>query len=365
MSDPSNSPQRYPPTLPSSIDPGSLQKAVARLNEIVEMITGQRGPATYSLAEGMLQLRKQVVHGERTITSSIREVNEVSEGLAQRTTIIEAELEDARNPEANLSAKLTEVDQARIDGDTALAAQIVTAEAHATGGDAVTQMRMVAEAAPAGYTAQFSMFLRVSNVNYPVGLTMRLDSGGDAYIDFTALKVRFTDPSYGGGVPGNVLTYNGTHWVFGVPIIITTGEIATDAVTSLAANSGTILGSSVGVTKTFSAGSDAVVLVSTSPPTSITPAASGNYAAAYRQFSIKLDGVQVGVQGGHDRPIRADTTVVSGVAVITTMNWAPVPTFGIHIITGLSAGSHTISVDDGGGFPIASDAVVVVLERKR
>lgn len=122
----------YPSLLEPSLDPGSLKKSILRLNEVVEMMTGQRGKAEYSLQEGMLSIRKSLTIQNTTIEASIREINEVmvsaDEALAQRTTIIEAEIENARGGSLDLAARITSVDLARVTGDSALASSITTVE---------------------------------------------------------------------------------------------------------------------------------------------------------------------------------------------------------------------------------------------
>ncbi len=97
------------------------------------MLTGQRGPKEYSFPEGMLQIQKRLVTAEATLTGRIVEINEISlqanEALAQRTSIIEAELVAARAGEPSLLARITEVDTARVSGDDALAIRATTLEA--------------------------------------------------------------------------------------------------------------------------------------------------------------------------------------------------------------------------------------------
>lgn len=122
----------YPSLLEPSLDVASLQKSILRLNEVVQMITGQRGAAEYSLQEGMLSIRKSLIVQGREISASITDINETlvsaDEALAQRTTIIEAEITSARSGEASLLARITEVNLARVNGDVALAQRATNLE---------------------------------------------------------------------------------------------------------------------------------------------------------------------------------------------------------------------------------------------
>lgn len=127
---------RYPSIPDPTQDPASLQQSVIRIKEIVEMITGQRGPPEakeYSLLEGLTQVQKSVGAN----SARIAELNEVvvngDQSLAQRTTILEAAQAQTNNNYGSLSARITQVDTARVDGDVALAQHAQTLQATFTG----------------------------------------------------------------------------------------------------------------------------------------------------------------------------------------------------------------------------------------
>lgn len=126
-------PARTYPTVPyPTREPASLQASVERLKEGYELLTGQTGPKEYSMQEGLTQIRRQLFTADQTVTARMLELNEAqtsaNNALAQRTTIIEAEITNARGGEASLLARITTVDQARISGDNALASRTTTLE---------------------------------------------------------------------------------------------------------------------------------------------------------------------------------------------------------------------------------------------
>jgi hypothetical protein len=99
-----------------------------RLKEGYELLTGQRGPAAYSLQEGLTQIQR--VSGNTR--ASILELNELvvsaNTAMAQRTTLIEAEIAAARAGEATLAARFTEVITTSADETSAVALRATNLE---------------------------------------------------------------------------------------------------------------------------------------------------------------------------------------------------------------------------------------------
>jgi len=127
---------------------------------------------------------------------------------------------------------------ARASGDSANASLIIAAEARVSGGSAATaQIQIAAEANPSGYVASFGYYLRVSGNNYPVGMVARVTSGGVGEIAFLASQFSLTDPSFNGGLPGNVFTYSAPFFRFNVPVLLDTGELAGNAASKIRSNS--------------------------------------------------------------------------------------------------------------------------------
>jgi hypothetical protein len=209
------------------------------------MLTGQRGAAEYSLVDGLVQIQKQ----NETSRARILELNETVLGpgtsLAQRTSILEAEVEAARDGEPNLLARVTEVDTARVNGDASLASSITTVEANAT---ASGQVRLTATSAPSGYSAQYSWQLQAGNKD--IGMFALLDSLGNARIRFRASQFMLEDPSYNGGLPQTVFNYGSGRFAFSVPVYISEADIG-----SLTVSNAKIQGSAVSQTSVSSGGS--------------------------------------------------------------------------------------------------------------
>jgi hypothetical protein len=162
--------------------------------------------------------------------------NELIERDWFMSTVInmETRLTEVRADTDTASAAVITEAIARASGDTAQASLTQSVEAALSGGavvsgSATTQMRMIAVAAPTGYSSAFSLYLRASGTNYPVGMQM-LVGGGVGSIAFTAQQFSLTDPSYNGGLPNNVFLYSGGVFQFNVPVLFNTGEIAANAV---------------------------------------------------------------------------------------------------------------------------------------
>jgi hypothetical protein len=272
----------------------------------------------------------------------------------------------ADGAQANVTIEAT----TRANADSALAAAIVSAEARATGGSAATaQMQLVATAGVGGATAEFSWELRASGTNYPVGMTAYVSSGGVGSISFTAESFQLTDPSYAGGVPGNVFEYSSGFWRFNVPVELVTGELAANAVTDIASNLASLAGTSLVVSKSFYGGTNALVIVTLEPSATVSPSAVTAQTITQRTYPFAVDGVTVGSLTSYDAPIGSNTATVRDAAgagttnVVGSLLWYPQNVTKQFPVVGLSAGVHTFGVSEPYG--LNTNAVVSVMEFKR
>lgn len=337
----------YPSLLEPSLDPGSLKKSILRLNEVVEMITGQRGKAEYSLQEGMTSIRKTLTLQNKTMEASIREINEtfVAENmaLAQRTTLIEAEITDARSGETDLLARITTVDTARVDGDTALATSVDTLQTQVDGNTA--QLTVVESS--------------VDGISVKYGVAGYINGSTGGFV-FTGLLRNDGAVSYNMEFYSNVII----HGDLIVEGTIDTVRIGTNAITSMAATSGAISFSSISVSKSFYGGTDAFVTVEINPSSSISSTAFGAYSASLRTYPFYVDGVPINSLTAYDTPVGANSAVVRNAAntgtetVVGALIWGPAAVARSFVIPGLTAGGHSFAVGEtAGNYVIASIAV--------
>lgn len=342
----------YPSLLQPSLDPGSLQKSILRLNEVVEMITGQRGKAEYSLQEGMVSIRKSLTIQNSVITASIREINETfvsaDKALAQRTTLIEAEIENARGGETDLSARITSVDTARVTGDEALATSVDTLQTQVDGNTA--QLTIVASSVD-GISVKYGFAGFINGVTGGLVFTGVLRNDGAVTYDLEIVS-NVT-------IHGDV-TIDGT---------LTTGKLDTNAVTSMAANAGTISFSSVSVSKTFYGGTDAFVSIEINPSSTLTGAASAGWSAVLRTYPFYVDGVAINSLVAYDVPVGANSSTVRNAidtgseTVVGALLWGPAPVSRSFIISGLSSGGHSFAIGETAGNTVIASIAVTEFKR--
>lgn len=150
---------------------------------------------------------------------------------------------------------------------------------------------------------------------------------------------------------------------------LTTSKVAANAITSIAANAGTINGTALSVSKSFFGGTDALVQVTIEPASGISPSGVQAYAITPRTWTIYLDGSPISSIRAYDRPVGSNLQSVRDAAgtgivnVVGNMNWYPTGGEKTIIATGLSAGVHTFAVADSYGVPV--DATITVTEFKR
>jgi len=158
--------------------------------------------------------------------------------LTTKVTTLTAQVGDAE-------ASITEEQQARIDGDEALAAQITTVQASVDDATAEGEIYFAAKATPAGATAAFGLYL-TAGTSYAGFEAIALSGGGSA-IGLTASQFYFTDS----GAAQQVLTYSSGVFIFSVPIAIRSGtsgarQVITNENTKIY-DSGNVLRVAIGV----------------------------------------------------------------------------------------------------------------------
>ena len=130
--------------------------------------------------------------------------------LQTKITTVEEVADDA-------AAAVTTEAIARADADSALASDITTVETSVGNISANGAVYLAAKAAPTGATAAYGWYITAGAAF--AGMEALALSGGGSAIGFTADKFYFTDS----GTAQQVLDYNGSAFVFQVPIVIQSG----------------------------------------------------------------------------------------------------------------------------------------------
>lgn len=115
------------------------------------------------------------------------------------------------------TAEVEQITQALTDGTGAYGSYITTINAKANDATASGELYFAAKAAPTGTTAAYGMYLSADD-SY-AGIEAIAVSGVGSAIGLTANQFYFTDS----GTAQQVLTYDGTSFVFNVPVIIRSG----------------------------------------------------------------------------------------------------------------------------------------------
>lgn len=125
----------YPAIPEPTYDTPALYNTVKALKEAVERLTGQRGDEDVTGEEtdevalrAVRELEETFTTENATLSARIKDVDEVyaseTEALARRSTLVEAEIVSARAGQPNLAARVSQVDTARVNGDSALASSV-------------------------------------------------------------------------------------------------------------------------------------------------------------------------------------------------------------------------------------------------
>ncbi|TCR65441.1 hypothetical protein [Bosea sp. BK604] len=138
--------------------------------------------------------------------------------------ILASQIDTVEASSATNAASIVTETNARIAADTAIASAVTTVEATAnsarTGANNATAsgaVYLAAKAAPSGASAAYGWHIAAGS-SY-AGMEAIALSGGGSAIGFTASAMYFTDS----GTAQQVLTYNGSAFVFGVPIVLRSG----------------------------------------------------------------------------------------------------------------------------------------------
>lgn len=374
----SRTPPKYPTVPEPSRDPASLQEAIVRLKEGYEMLTGQRGANEYSIVEGLTIIQKRAANSTARMYELNRLVTEANLALAERTTLIEAEILAARAGEVNLLARITQVDTARVTGDAALAISISTVEAKANSATAFGQVRLAARTTPlGGQSATYDVELTTNGAK--AGLHIGA-VGSDSVFAITASKFLMYDPSLPGNTPLQVMSYSGGKFIFTGDVAINgnlvisgtidtlqladdaveTPKILANAVSNAASNSGIISsGNNLDVILTTRAGAKVVIIAAVTNTTSTETNDGASNSLVTYGFDVRVDGVLQ--KSLFSMKVVAKTQFTGGSNYAFYRVVSPVSD---HItVSGLSAGSHTFSINNGAGANVGLAITVIELAR--
>jgi hypothetical protein len=286
----------YPSIPDPNLDPGAMLNTLTRLKETVELITGQSKDHRFSFPNQVRIVERRSATSSARFTESLQIQANSIEAVVIRTTTLEADMGQAQadivneqtvratadtalatsittvqanvdtvdarvtteqtaratadtalatsitNVQTNIDNVAADVNTettARIAGDTANATAITNVEVKANGATASGQVYLKSETAPGGYTSRYGWYLNVTGLP-SIGMDALLTTGGTGEIAFTASKFKLVDPSYLGGAPHEVFTYNGTTFNFGVPVTVLNEEIGANAVSNTVAASGNV-----------------------------------------------------------------------------------------------------------------------------
>lgn len=340
-----------------------------RLKEGYEMLTGQRGPNEYSMVEGLTIIQKRLGGSTARMYELNRLVVEANLALAERTQLIEAEITNARGGNTTLTARITQVDQARVTGDAALASSITTVEAKANDATASGQVRLVARNTPlGGQSATYDVELTANGAK--AGLHIGA-VGGDSVFAISANKFFLYDPSMPSGIPLPVLTYSTGKFVFTGDVAINgnliiddtvaTEKIELDAVTNSASNSAiTTSGNDLSVVLTTRANAKVLIVASLTNITSgVSNDGSNPNSTTTYGFDVKVDGTAVKSLFSVKTVVQVQSLGGGGYNYYR----APTPVTDHITVSGLSAGAHTFAITNSAGSNMGLALSVVEMAR--
>ena len=343
----------YPSIPDPNMDLGSVLNTVNRLKETVELITGQRQDKRFSFPNRVEIVERRSAAGTARFTEQLQIQANNLQSIVVRTETLEADLGDV---EASVINEAT----ARAAADGALASNITTVQATANGATAGGQVYLVARAAPAGYSAAYGWALTALGGRF-VGMDALLDSSGNAGIAFYASQFSLTDPSYNGGVPGNVFSYGSGVFNFNVPVTIRHQEIGINATANGAVAEGLVSsGTYLSTNLTIRENSRVVVILSVSDTSFSVHAISFSTTLVNRYFQVIIDG-----GSGFGLMTALDTVVASNYLGGAAYQFyaAVTPTSKSFEITGLAEGGHTFAVDNPTGYTLGMSIQVIELAR--
>lgn len=212
---------RWPAIPVPATTPVALYESVSQLKAAVDMLTGQSSaPEEYGVDERFITLTKTVDRFSATVSTKFEVVINEYGVLAQRTSLIEAEITDARSGQPSLYARILEVDTARVNGDSALAVSLDVVEARvddvSAGGFFKTTASVIGGVALAEMEARVYTTTALT-ATVSAGWRVKIE-GGVGYFDIFTSTFRLIDT---GGVARPVFVYTGGKFEF-------TGDVAID-----------------------------------------------------------------------------------------------------------------------------------------
>jgi len=193
-----------------------------------------RANADTALASSITALTATVGSNTAAIAAEATARANADSALATSISTLEAEVVNARDGQANLLARLTQINTARVDGDTALASSITAVSAVADMGTASGAVRLIAQAGGAGISAQYAWEIVAGSKL--VGMRAIVTSGGDSRVEFNADQFRI----YSGStvlpvfaIDGSTIVMNGAVRVNGSLITGTIGDSTLPSVIGL------------------------------------------------------------------------------------------------------------------------------------
>lgn len=171
----------------------SMLATIRQLKQAVEILTGMRGNPE-DLLVGLTTSRQSTTTQTpfsvlaANVSVSYKTITDATTALAERVGNVEVRADD-------ISAQVSEVDQARIDGDEALANSIDSVNARYDDISASGAIKMEAVAAPDGYSARYSVSLAAGSIR--TGLSMLAKSDGTSEVAVSAGKFRVVNETSG------------------------------------------------------------------------------------------------------------------------------------------------------------------------
>ncbi|GGC58303.1 hypothetical protein [Chelatococcus reniformis] len=348
-----------PPAIDPTASPAVMPVSVAR----VDPATGR---PTQALLNWEQALRNYTV---KTVVDLQTRITTVSEESGDSAAKAEELIKAVTGEDGAYSAYILAL-RAATDGNTAAADEIIesittttgaysgrlnTVEATANGGTAHGQVYLVAQAAPAGWTAAYGVELTAPGLY--AGMQILVDTPtGTAAISLTANQLLMTDPSWNGGEPGNVFQYAGGVFRFLVPVRVGNQEIEDHAVTNSDADSGA---SPQSVTLDIRGTTSRICIIGTF---------DGSPSAGLGFSTLNILRLRIRDTAGtavKDVPLVTTVTNVSGT---NYANYYPTPI--IYYAEGLAAGHHTYTIElyaSTGTIPLGltTDCSIIGIELSR
>lgn len=228
----------------SDFDPNSIPAILPQTQTIID----QKGRSTKPFSDWLFSLWKwfqntainldtRVTTVQSQTDDNTAKVTETIQALTDGTGAYGSYILSIDTTASDADAKAENLIVAVSGAGGAYGAHIQTVTAQAAGISANGEIALVAAAAPSGYAASYTVHLSAGNAYGAFSLLA--DGAGGSALVVTANKFMMTDPSYNGGLPGNVFAYYGGVFRFNVPVAFGAGQIDSEAVSRGASAAGT------------------------------------------------------------------------------------------------------------------------------